>query len=247
MKANQINRIIDATVDRDSVHPMINYAFYQGDYWYATDGHCLIAISRVLMPKDNCMFMEQGPEVLNCYRVLNPLLKFNCIHTISRQMMSWVIKQIPDETYYKEKLVKCPECGGTGEVEFEYEAQEDGETYNTVDSCPICDGTGRIMTLDKNHPYFRKKQTTTIQIVDELIPSSNILWVAKIMNILNLAEVVIRCISDKGQILMMAMQGVYLCITPALCNLENMDDPIVLFGANGLESKDYIQSKWHVN
>ena len=38
---------------------------------------------------------------------------------------------------------ECPECCGTGTVEFEYTCDTDGRTHYHEDDCPICEGTGK--------------------------------------------------------------------------------------------------------
>lgn len=48
-------------------------------------------------------------------------------------------------------LLKCKECNGSGNVEWEYE-DNNRETHYAQHDCPLCDGAG---TDEKNHPFAR--------------------------------------------------------------------------------------------
>lgn len=48
-------------------------------------------------------------------------------------------------------ILKCKECNGSGNVEWEYE-DNNRETHYTQHDCPLCDGTGQDK---RNHPFAR--------------------------------------------------------------------------------------------
>lgn len=49
---------------------------------------------------------------------------------------------IPEKVSKDGDSPDCPECAGTGRVEWEY-TDDDGRTYYMEDDCPVCDGTGK--------------------------------------------------------------------------------------------------------
>lgn len=108
--------------------------FKQGDNYYATDGHALICVPCSIVKLD---YKEQ--ETPNCKAVMPT------DHTCSlpipvKELRAKLTPVMVDEM--KSKMEKCNECGGDGEVEYEYWTSK--KTYTMDADCPICEGEGSV-------------------------------------------------------------------------------------------------------
>lgn len=113
------------------LHPVYN------EVW-ATDGHVIIRISPDRLnghyePVKRC-------EELKLPKLLEPC-HLSCTYKAIRQALDEC--PLVDEVVTVESEEDCKECGGTGEVEWEYTDDNLHTHYHNFD-CPKCDGYGVI-------------------------------------------------------------------------------------------------------
>lgn len=124
------------------LHPVYN------EVW-ATDGHVIIRISPDRLTKRYEPI--KGCEELKLPKVLKPC-RLSCTYKAIRQALDACpsVNEVVTEEHEEE----CKECGGTGEVEWEYRDDNLHTHYHDFD-CPMCGGDGRI--IHKKETYTGKK------------------------------------------------------------------------------------------
>ena len=162
--------------------------FLNGDYVVATDTHALVVVNKEEVESDNPLKESEkdyiaivesgkGDEVRNVTFTYNELLD--------------ALKQV-EISADNEHL--CPDCGGYGEVDFEYHSTHDNE-YTMRGECPVCHGTGindNFLYLHKAHGWFDKTLTAietcgiwfNPKYIDDLI---------RIMDELNVTSCTMEC------------------------------------------------------
>ena len=79
--------------------------------------------------------MPNGLKPVNTSKVIP---QKNMCETVTAEMLSKALEKAPEE---KER--KCPECGGSGQVEYEY-CDRHYDRYTIEGDCPECEGTGEV-------------------------------------------------------------------------------------------------------
>lgn len=120
------------------LHPVYN------EVW-ATEGHVIIRINPDRLNKH--YEPVKGCEELKRPKVLKPCY-LSCTYKAIRQALDKC--PLVDEVITKENEVDCKECGGTGEVEWEY-TDDNLHTYCRDFDCPVCDGDGVIIHKSEKH------------------------------------------------------------------------------------------------
>ena len=120
-------------VDEDAYRPELNYPYRRDGYVYATDRHKLIRVKEDIVSGDY--------EVTDKMKLNIPT--DNCDYIISDKNIEKALSEIPKVKEIEEKEVKCSECDGTGEVDWEYR-DKNGNDYENCFECPVCDGTGYV-------------------------------------------------------------------------------------------------------
>lgn len=144
---NAINDfLINLFTRNDDHHPVLTVPNLENGYVYASDWHALIAIPEnevSLSYKTN----EKYPNVKN---LIDELESKNLesikvkVETLSGELAKCRLEA-------DRLTLKCKECGGDGNVEWEYQ-DKSYETHYKTDECPICKGEGDI---EINHPFPR--------------------------------------------------------------------------------------------
>ena len=141
MKIKNEKEIFDLFVaDKDEFRDILKTPFineHDGRVW-ATDGYVLIAV------KPDCVSRKY--ETSDYGRGMH-LGVTNCDEFLSVSDLRDALRRCPQEPEMKiksKKVVRCPECEGTGVVTAEYEADYDDHVYEIEVDCPICDGEGTI-------------------------------------------------------------------------------------------------------
>lgn len=122
------------------VHPESEYRkniqepFSQDGRICATDGRMLIRIAEGLC-EEEYTDMPNGLKPVNTSKVIP---QKNMCETVTALMLSKALEKAPEE---KER--KCPECGGSGQVEYEYRDRH-YDRHTIEGDCPECEGTGEI-------------------------------------------------------------------------------------------------------
>ena len=114
---------------------------------YATDGYAIIAI-----PQEELTLSYQTNEKYpNAEKLLLDIENREKKQSVKIKV-SDLAKELAKARLEADKfMIKCAECDGTGEVEWEYYAK-DRETHFEDFECPICDGTGKI---EMTNPFPR--------------------------------------------------------------------------------------------
>lgn len=120
------------------LHPVYN------EVW-ATDGRVIIRISPDRLNKR--YEPVKGCEKLKLPEVLKPC-HLSCTYKAIRQALDAC--PLVDEVVTDENDVDCKECGGTGEVEWEYTDDNLHTHYRDFD-CPVCGGSGVITHKSETH------------------------------------------------------------------------------------------------
>lgn len=120
------------------LHPVYN------EVW-ATDGRVIIRISPDRLNKH--YEPVKGCERLKLPKVLKPC-HLSCTYKAIRQALDAC--PVVGEVVTDENEVDCKECGGTGEVEWEYTDDNLHTHYHNFD-CPKCGGVGVIMRKLETH------------------------------------------------------------------------------------------------
>lgn len=120
------------------LHPVYN------EVW-ATEGHVVIRISLDRLNKH--YEPVNGCERLKLPKVLKPC-HLSCTYKAIRQALDAC--PLVDEVVTEEIEEDCKECGGTGEVEWEYTDDNLHRYFHNFD-CPVCDGDGVIIHKLETH------------------------------------------------------------------------------------------------
>lgn len=121
----------------------ISMPFRQDGRICATDGHMMIRIAEGLCEGE----YTDMPFGLKTPDTNSVMPEPNMCEDVTAEMLEHALENAP-----KEKERKCPECGGSGTVDYTY--CDRFCNYHTVeDDCPECDGTGEVSdyTVIRNH------------------------------------------------------------------------------------------------
>lgn len=110
--------------------PFLNGA--DGDI-VATETHILISVDPALTDEE----FEQDTQRMPKYELDN-----NDTRVIPLSDIEAAFEQIKKVPAQVKKYDDCPECAGSGLVEWMYEDMQ-GETHYMMLDCPVCDGSGR--------------------------------------------------------------------------------------------------------
>lgn len=120
------------------LHPIYN------EVW-ATEGHVIIRINPDRLNKH--YEPVKGCEELKLPKVLKPC-HLSCTYKAIRQALDKC--PLVDEIVTEENEEDCRECGGFGEVEWEYTDDNLHKHYQDFD-CPVCGGSGVITHKLEKH------------------------------------------------------------------------------------------------
>lgn len=120
------------------LHPVYN------EVW-ATDGHVIIRINPDRLNKH--YEPVEGCGKLKLPKVLKPC-HLSCTYKAIRQALDKC--PLVDEVVTDENEEDCKECGGTGEVEWEY-TDDNLHTHFRDFDCPVCGGSGVITHKLETH------------------------------------------------------------------------------------------------
>lgn len=125
-------KLFDLFRDREGIRPRFEHPHKGAGYVYATDSYALIAVPESMV--------EGEYSVDEIFSVLLSTFDKNRNHVVTMQMLLDAEGNLPLTDEMTEGI-KCEECGGTGEVEWEY-YDSSGELHKVDFECPICCGSG---------------------------------------------------------------------------------------------------------
>jgi len=128
----------------DESRPVLMFPNLKDGLVCASDGHVLISI-----PEDELTLQYNSVEKYpNGHKLVSDMEK-ETLRSIKVDIET-LGKELARCRFEADKLIiKCKECNGSGNVEWEYEDRERDTHYRTED-CPLCDGTGED---EQNHPF----------------------------------------------------------------------------------------------
>lgn len=136
MIINNEKELLNLFVDKDDIRPNFHEPFlnakYESEVW-ATDGHSLLIVNH------ECLSGEYPTRELTMPKLMDK----NCTTVITQDALRVALSECPqvDEEISTGKYKKCKECGGSGEVEWEY-FDNKGFCHQRDFDCPCCDGSG---------------------------------------------------------------------------------------------------------
>lgn len=123
---------VDSVLHEELTSPFLNESY--GGKVMATDGYVLLIVDRKLL---RCKYQTYNLKIPSqSYEHINRLVSFSAVDEAYNQIALEAEMEAADG---KEK--ECPECNGTGTVDWEYTDWEGEIHYHEFD-CPICDGSG---------------------------------------------------------------------------------------------------------
>ena len=150
MQKNKINNeteLLEMFTDADGFSAFTHVPFLHPVYneVWATDGHVIIRISPDRL--NGHYEPIKGCEELKLPKVLEPC-HLSCTYKAIRQALDAC--PLVDEVVTEEQEEECKECGGYGEVEWEY-TDDNLHTHYHDFYCPVCGGEGTIMGKKEIH------------------------------------------------------------------------------------------------
>lgn len=150
MQNNKIKNeteLLETFTDGDGVRAFTYVPFLHPVYneVWATDGYVIIRISPDRL--NGHYEPVKGCETLKLPKVLKPC-HLSCTYKAIRQALDAC--PLVDEVVTEEYEEDCKECGGTGDVEWEYTDDNLHTHYHNFD-CPKCGGDGVIIHRLKTH------------------------------------------------------------------------------------------------
>lgn len=207
-------KLLDLFVYRenDGIRNEIRQPYLKNNRVCATDSYAMIRITKNY-------FSDETFAKIDGYDIKWPELTKPVNLSIS--MIDMAIENLPmvDVCTEEDVTEDCPDCDGTGNVEWEYE-DFSGEYHHRDFECPVCDGFGKVeKTIQKPTGVKEHDRTHLIKIGNHYIKSRNLLLLHDAMALCGLSEVTIKG-SGNGLISFQLAEGVdMLCVE--ITNTEN--------------------------
>lgn len=187
---------LQAASDKECYREVWRQPFLQGDYACAGDGHHILLIPVDVFDNvhETELLERSAPNVSTLFPKGEEGYKDVLI---TLELLDNTCDVIPKVPVYGFKKGKCPECGGSGEVTWEYKSK-DGIGYEMDGECPICDGTGCQEWKDKEKLHYENNYRWPISVLDKAVMSKEIFLLQRIMRTLLLSHIRIKWISPKN-------------------------------------------------
>lgn len=188
MKIKNEAELLDMFCDKSGLR---SYPFFNPRYneVWSTNGYVAIRINPEILVG------EYIKEKLTMFK-----LEYPCEKTITIKALSKALEACPlvDEEVVIQDAVKCEDCDGSGEVYWEYEDNH-LHTHERLMDCPICDGTGE-MEHEKTKKTGKKvvADDAVIMVGDSYIFAKYLQTLKQAMDFLNIASVKMTHNSPKG-------------------------------------------------
>ena len=125
-------KLLDMYVYAGEYRQNISSPFRQAGRICATDGHILIRIAEGLCKGE----YTDTPNGLKAPNTASVMPQPNMCETVTEKMIERALEKAPEE-----KDRRCPECDGSGRVDYRY--MDRHYDYHSMEGdCPECDGTG---------------------------------------------------------------------------------------------------------
>ena len=165
--------------------PHSESAFKQKPYYetrrkkvFATDGRILIMMNPSMLPES---YEEIEKPVI--YTVFRGFMEgYFTFESLKKTLESFGMEE---EQVIIEKGGECEECGGSGEVEWEY-TDLDGESHFHDDDCPVCNGDGTTEGVFKNTGFMIPTYNSFVRIGKSFFRgfvAQKLLWTMEYFNV----------------------------------------------------------------
>lgn len=193
--------------DKEHFHEQICKPFTSDGYVCATETHRLILIKPELCKG------EYAPGKLSVKRVINP---DNIDITLTLAKLKKAIKKLSTvkEMEVVSPAVKCKDCDGDGEVEWEY---VDTHRYTHLDyhKCPVCNGTGNEReAIMKPTGRMIPHKEAVIGIYEQKINAEHIVALCDAMELLGVDKVRYTASHSMGGNTFILSDGITVIICP---------------------------------
>lgn len=173
MKIKNEAELLSMFCDEKELRPLLRAPFLNTKYneVWATDGYILIRIK---------------PEILaGKYpkgRLPMPKLEYPCEKTIFVEELNKALEARHkfDKIFMAGDMVECEECGGSGDLIYEY-TDRCGNTHKRIYDCPFCDGAGEI--------EYEKAKNIIIEVGSAHFFANRLQTLKQAMDFLNIASV----------------------------------------------------------
>ena len=188
MKIKNEAELLDMFCDKSGLR---SYPFFNPRYneVWSTNGYVAIRINPEILVG------EYIKEKLTMFK-----LEYPCEKTITIKALSKALEACPlvDEEVVIQDAVKCEDCDGSGEVYWEYKDNH-LHTHERLMDCPICDGTGE-MEHEKTKKTGKKviANDAVIMVGNAYIFAKYLQTLKQAMDFLNVASVKMVHNSPKG-------------------------------------------------
>lgn len=154
--------------------PYLENPFVQNGYVYATDGTCLIRVSKVNI--DRCYDIQDIP---NCKQLFD--IQDCSVYVVNiKELQDLLLRaDLVPEMKESESRIMCDECGGEGVVDWEY------DTFTKEFDCPYCDGEGYLnkenveatgnMIRNPKHVLFLNGRSFILHHIEKLIKTMELM------------------------------------------------------------------------
>lgn len=210
------NKLFDLFLDKENCRTEIRKPFVNNGWVAATETHfCLL-----IKPE----YLKQTYEPGEKPNVSKILTESNLDITISRSELLEAIKAVSTE---KEKRVirpgvKCSECDGDGEVEWEY-IDSDNYAHSEYFDCPICHGSGyKVNELTADTGRIVPSRSTTLGVYETPFSALLLLKVCDAMELLGIDKMqYVASYENKANRFILA-DGIQVIIMPQAYETPNV-------------------------
>lgn len=145
---------------------------------FSTDGYIVIFINPNML-----LGSYEESEFLSIRKItLNPAEGHFTLESLKKALESFGMEE---EQVIIEKGGECEECGGSGEVEWEY-TDLDGESHFHDDDCPVCNGDGTTEGVFKNTGFMIPTDNSFVRIGKSFFRgfvAQKLLWAMEYFNV----------------------------------------------------------------
>lgn len=195
--------------DSDHFREQIKAPFLSDGYVCATETHRLILIKSELCKG------EYAPGKLSVKRVVN---SDNIDITLRLSALKKAVKRLSSEKEMEvvSPAVKCNDCDGDGEVEWEYIDTHD-HTHLEYHKCPVCNGTGNEReAIMKPTGRMIPPQEAVIGIYEQKFNAEHIVALCDAMELLGVDKVRYTASHSMGGNTFILADGITVIICPSV-------------------------------
>lgn len=188
---NKYQELLLKFCGNDEYRPKLAHPFFDGVDVCATDCYWLM---RVKPEAYGLELPNPGPKRIEAKPLKKPL-----VLSVENLVSAFLKCDLVDEKVIVSPEVKCEECDGTGEVEWEYCGNEKKNYYEYFD-CPICEGSGvlREAVTRNTGRKIPEKLNNSISINGVAFDAYRLFYIVEACNELGVETVFITSLGKPG-------------------------------------------------